>query len=121
MIKADEVIIYGKEGSGYCTLSKTLCEQTGIDYSYKSLEKEGFDVVYNKNVKTVKNEGLDVDRGKQILTIDNTDPMPVVLIKRKTKDIKIKSKKVYKKIAENNPAINMKEYLKKLQNLYQGF
>ena len=81
---------------------------------YKSLEKEGFDVVYNKNVKTVKNEGLDVDRGKQIITIDNTDPMPVVLIKRKTKDIKIKSKKVYKKIAENNPAINMKEYLKKL-------
>jgi hypothetical protein len=58
---------------------------------YKSLEKEGFDVVYNKNVKTVKNEGLDVDRGKQIITIDNTDPMPVVLIKRKTKDIKIKS------------------------------
>jgi|TARA_R110000803_G_scaffold42264_10_gene90778 glutaredoxin 1 len=40
MIKADEVIIYGKEGCGYCTLSKTLCEQTGIDYSYKSLEKD---------------------------------------------------------------------------------
>ena len=50
----------------------------------------------------------------EIITIDNTDPMPVVLIKRKTKDIKIKSKKVYKKIAENNPAINMKEYIKKI-------
>jgi len=59
---------------------------------YKSLEKDGFDVVYNKNVKTVKNEGLDPQRGKQIITIDNTDPMPVVLIRKKFKTLTKKNK-----------------------------
>jgi hypothetical protein len=79
---------------------------------YKSLEKEGFDVIYNKNVKTVKNEGLDPQRGKQIITIDNTDPMPVVIIKRKTKDIKIKSIKVRKFALEGDQGVNAKEALK---------
>ena len=82
---------------------------------YKSLEKEGFNVVYNKNVKTVKNAvNLDLERGKQIITKDITDPMPVVMIKRKTKDIKLKSKKVLTQIVENNKAINIKEYIKNI-------
>ena len=80
---------------------------------YKSLEKEGFDVVYNKNVKTVKNEvNLDLERGKQIITKDITDPMPVIIIKRKTKDIKLKSKKVRKFALEGDNAINTEEALK---------
>ena len=74
---------------------------------YKSLEQEGFDVVYNKNVETVKKgKELDIERGKQIITKDRTDTMPVVIIKRKVKDIKIKSKKVRKAKLEDNLAID---------------
>jgi GNAT superfamily N-acetyltransferase len=80
---------------------------------YKSLEKEGFDIIYNKNVKTIKNEvRLDPERGKQIITTDKTDTMPVVIIKRKLKDIKIKSIKVRKFALEGDQGVNPKEALK---------
>jgi hypothetical protein len=48
---------------------------------YKSLEKEGFKVVYNKNIKVLKNEvKLDQGRGDQIQTKDGI--APVVIIKK---------------------------------------
>lgn len=31
------IVIYGKEACGYCTMSKTLCEQRGVSYEYKNL------------------------------------------------------------------------------------
>jgi len=50
---------------------------------YKSLEKEGFKVVYNKNIKVLKNEvKLDQGRGNQIQTKDGI--APVVIIKKPT-------------------------------------
>ena len=83
---------------------------------YKSLEKEGFDVVYNKNVKTVKNAvNLDLERGKQIILKNNTDKMPIVIIKNKFKNLTKKSQKVKQAIFDGNEAINAKEAVKALR------
>jgi hypothetical protein len=48
---------------------------------YKSLEKDGFKVTYNKDITTLKNNiGLDKKRGNQI--ISNSKILPVVTIKK---------------------------------------
>jgi len=87
---------------------------------YKSLKKEGFDVRFNKNVKTVKDGvKLDPERGRQIITKDRTDTMPVVIIKRKVKDIKVKSKKVRKAKLEDNPAIDTKQAMQIIKTTKQ--
>jgi len=36
----DTITIYGKEGCGYCILAKSLCEEKGFTYTYKTLEKD---------------------------------------------------------------------------------
>jgi len=58
---------------------------------YKSLEKEGFEVSYNKNVTTKKrNFGNDEQRGNQI--VSNDSKIPVVTIKNKFKNVRKKPK-----------------------------
>ena len=53
MFANDTVIIYGKEGCGYCTLSKQLCEEYKISYDYRSLEKD-FTIEELYNIKPFK-------------------------------------------------------------------
>ena len=58
---------------------------------YKSLEKEGFEIAYNKNIKTVKDDvALDKERGSQIVSTDN---MPVATIKNSQKNLDLLFKK----------------------------
>ena len=58
---------------------------------YKSLEKEGFEVSYNKNVTTKKKFfGNDEQRGNQI--VSNDSKIPVVTIKNKFKNVRKKPK-----------------------------
>jgi hypothetical protein len=58
---------------------------------YKSLEKEGFEIAYNKNIKTVKDDvSLDKERGSQIVSTDN---MPVATIKNSQKNLDLLFKK----------------------------
>lgn len=34
------ITIYGKEACGFCTMSKTLCESKGVEYTYLSLGED---------------------------------------------------------------------------------
>lgn len=34
------ITIYGKPSCGYCMMAKTLCEQKGILYTYKTLDED---------------------------------------------------------------------------------
>ena len=47
------VLIYGKEGCGYCTLSKKLCEENKINYTYRTLDKD-FTIEELYNIKPFK-------------------------------------------------------------------
>jgi len=59
---------------------------------YKSLEKEGFEITYNKNVTTKKKDvGLDKERGDQI--VSNDPKIPVATIKNNQKNLDLLFKK----------------------------
>jgi len=59
---------------------------------YKSLEKEGFEITYNKNVTTKKRDvGLDKERGDQI--VSNDPKIPVATIKNSQKNLDLLFKK----------------------------
>ena len=34
------ITIYGKENCGYCSMSKTLCESKGVEYTYLQLGED---------------------------------------------------------------------------------
>jgi hypothetical protein len=76
---------------------------------YKSLEKEGFEISYNKNVTTKKRDfGNDKQRGNQI--VSNDPKIPVVTIKNKfTKEQKV----IKEKIVEDIKTIDTPESLKR--------
>jgi hypothetical protein len=68
---------------------------------YKALEKEGFEVTYNKNVTIKKRDvGLDKKRGDQILSNDSN--IPVASIKRSEKNLNLLFKQSDEEILINN-------------------
>jgi hypothetical protein len=68
---------------------------------YKALEKEGFEVTYNKNVTIKKRDvGLDKKRGDQILSNDLN--IPVASIKRSEKNLNLLFKQSDEEILINN-------------------
>ena len=65
------VLIYGKEVCGYCTLSKKLCEENKINYTYRTLDKD-FKIEELYNIKPFKtfpqifNKGIGIGRYNDI-------------------------------------------------------